>query len=589
MPNGIKRTKQERNRIMNAKEMFRVWMDDPYYDEATKAELKEIEGNDMEIEARFCRSLSFGTGGLRGILGAGTNRMNIYTVRKATQGLAEYILEQKAEKKGVAIAFDSRNMSSEFAEEAALTLAANKIRAYVFPSLRPTPMLSFAVRELGCTAGIVITASHNPKEYNGYKVYWEDGGQITAPKDREIIEKVNAVTEDAAVRTMTKDEAKALGFYCEIGSEIDEKYYETLKKLVLCPEVLHREAANIKIVYTPLNGTGSLPVQRMLKELGFTQTAVVKEQEMPDGNFSTVASPNPEDAKAFALALELAEETDADLVLATDPDADRLGMYAKDTAAGGYAAFTGNMIGMLILDYIVSRKKENGTLPADGAVVTTIVSGKMAKELVKAYGMTLVETLTGFKYIGEQIGRFEREDRYRYVFGYEESYGCLAGTYARDKDAVSAASMLCEAAAYWKSLHMTLVERMEQLYEMYGYFKEDLRTVKLKETDGVKQAAEIIEGIRNRIPKQVCSQNVTEFRDYREDLRLHMASGRRTKTGLPKSNVLYFELEDASWFCIRPSGTEPKIKFYAGVKGGSHTDADEKLQALMEAVERLAT
>ena len=574
----------ERERKMKAKDIFYRWMECPYFDEATKAELKEIEKDEKEIEERFGRSLSFGTGGLRGILGAGTNRMNLYTVRKATQGLANYILENKTQDKGVAIAFDSRRMSPEFAEEAALCLAANHIRAYIFSSLRPTPMLSFAVRALGCTAGIVITASHNPPEYNGYKVYWEDGGQITSPGDRDIIAKVNAVTDDAVAFTMTKEEAKAQKLYQEIGDEVEERYFEALKKLVICPELLRKEAKNLKIVYTPLHGTGNMPVRRILSELGFEQVFVVKEQELPDGNFPTVACPNPEDQTSFALALKLAKETDADIVLATDPDADRLGVYAKDAETKEYVAFTGNMSAMLILDYLALKRKENGTLPQNGAIVTTIVSGKMGKEIAKAYGMTFVETLTGFKYIGEQIRLMEQEGRYEYVFGYEESYGCLVGTHARDKDAVAAVLALCEAAAYWKALHMTLADRMEQLFAAYGYYKEDLRTVTLTGEDGIRKIAEKMERIRNRLPKQICGQKVIEFRDYREDLRLNVRNGEQAFTGLPRSNVLYFELEDASWLCVRPSGTEPKIKYYAGVKGNSREDAEQKLRALMDAL-----
>lgn len=573
---------------MEAKEMFQEWMESPYFDEATKAELREIKEDEAEIRERFCRSLTFGTGGLRGILGAGTNRMNIYTVRKATQGLANYILDQNMKEKGVAIAFDSRNMSPEFAKEAALCLAANQIKAYIFPSLRPTPMLSFAVRELGCTAGIVITASHNPPEYNGYKVYWEDGGQITAPRDKEIIAKVNEITEYAAVKTMTEDKAKKEGLYQEIGAEVDEKYFEALKKLTFCPNLLQKEAANVKIVYTPLHGTGNLPVQRILKEMGFTQVYVVKEQEKPDGNFPTVACPNPEDKKAFFLALKLAKEIDADLVLATDPDADRLGVYAKDAQTGEYVAFTGNMSGMVILDYILSQKKESGKLPENGAVVTTIVSGKMAGEMTKAYGMTLIETLTGFKYIGEQIRMFEQDNGYQYVFGYEESYGCLTGTHARDKDAVAAVLALCEAAAYCKSKGMTLADRMEQLFETYGYFKEDLCTVTLVGEDGIQKISQIMESIRKKTPRQICGQNVIEFRDYLEGVKQNLKSGKKDAAGLPKSDVLYFELEDNSWFCVRPSGTEPKIKFYAGVKGSGKEDADKKLGQLMDAVRQLA-
>lgn len=573
---------------MEAKKTYEFWLEDSYFDENTKEELRSIADDANEIEERFYRDLEFGTGGLRGIIGAGTNRMNIYTVRKATQGLANFIIKENAQEKGVAIAFDSRNMSPEFAEEAALCLAANGIKAYIFPSLRPTPMLSFALRELGCTAGIVITASHNPPEYNGYKVYWEDGAQITYPKDKEIIGEVNAITDYADVKTMDKDAAASAGLYEVIGPEIDDKYIEALKKLAIHPEIIKEEAANLKIVYTPLHGTGNLPVRRILKELGFTQVYVVKEQELPDGNFPTVSYPNPEDKNAFALALKLAEEVDADIVLATDPDADRLGVYVKDSATGKYMSFTGNMSGMLILEYILSQKKAMGTLPENGAVVTTIVSGKMSKEITKAYNMDLIETLTGFKYIGEQIKFFEQNQEHEYVFGYEESYGCLVGTHARDKDAVVAVMALCEVAAYCKYKGITLCDQMRTLFETYGYYKEALCTVTLKGQDGSKKIASMIEGIRKDVPQSIGGLQVTQFRDYKEDVLLDCANGTKTTTGLPNSNVLYFELEDAAWCCIRPSGTEPKIKFYIGVRGTNDEEAAAKLASLTKAVENLA-
>ena len=572
---------------MNARKIYKFWLTDSYFDEQTKEELRSIAGDEKEIEERFYRDLEFGTGGLRGIIGAGTNRMNIYTVRKATQGLANFIMKEKAQEKGVAIAYDSRNMSPEFAKEAALCLAANGIRAYIFPSLRPTPMLSFALRELGCTAGIVVTASHNPPEYNGYKVYWEDGAQITSPKDKEIIGEVNAITDYAQVRTTSRREAEKAGLYQVIGEEMDDKYMEALKKLVLHPEIIKKEAENLRIVYTPLHGTGNLPVRRVLRELGFANVYVVKEQELPDGNFPTVSCPNPEDKDAFALALKLAKEVDADIVLATDPDADRLGVYAKDTATGEYESFTGNMSGMLILEYQLARRKALGTLPENGAVVTTIVSGKMAREITQAYQVELIETLTGFKYIGEQIKFFEQNQEHEYVFGYEESYGCLVGTHARDKDAVVAVMALCEAAAYWKSQGMTLCDKMQELFETYGYYQENLCTVTLKGQNGARQIAEMMENIRAHVPKSVGGLKVVQFRDYREDVKLDMVRGEKTGTGLPKSNVLYFELEKGAWCCVRPSGTEPKIKFYIGVKGESKEEAEDRLQNLTEAVKRL--
>lgn len=569
---------------MNARETYEFWMTDSYFDEETKRELRGIANKEEEIEERFCKDLEFGTGGLRGIMGAGTNRMNLYTIRRATQGLANYIRKEGQEKKGVAIAYDSRNKSREFAEEAALCLAANKIRAHIFPTLKPTPMLSFALRELGCIAGIVVTASHNPPEYNGYKVYWEDGAQITAPKDQEIIREVKAITDVSLVKTTTRQEAEKDGLYQVIPSEIDKKYIKELKKLVLSPQILREEAENLRIVYTPLHGSGNLPVREILKELGFTQVYVVKEQELPDGNFPTVSYPNPEEEQAFALGLKLAKEVDADLVLATDPDADRLGMYAKDTKTGGYKKFTGNMSGMLILEYILSRKKEMGILPEHGAVVTTIVSGKMGREIAKAYHADLVETLTGFKYIGEQIKFFEKNRDHTYLFGYEESYGCLVGTYARDKDAVVAVMALCEAAAWCRHQGITLCDQMEKLFQTYGYYKESLFTVTQKGQEGARRIQEMMEGIRSQVPVQIGSLTVTQFRDYQEGIWIDCSTQGRRSTGLPKSNVLYFELEDQSWCCIRPSGTEPKIKYYVGVKGADEKDAERKLEGLADAL-----
>ncbi len=572
---------------MDAKKTYEFWFADSYFDETTKEELRGIAGNEKEIEDRFYRDLEFGTGGLRGVIGAGTNRMNIYTVRKATQGLANFIRREGAQKKGVAIAFDSRNMSPEFAEEAAACFVANGIKAYIFPTLRPTPMLSFAVRELGCTAGIVVTASHNPPEYNGYKVYWEDGAQITFPKDKEIIGEVNAITDYAQVKTMPLQEAKKLELYQVIGSEIDEAYMQSLKKLVLHPEIVKEEAENLKIVYTPLHGTGNLPVRRILSELGFEKVYVVKEQELPDGNFPTVSYPNPEDPNAFSLALKLAKEVDADLILATDPDADRLGVYAKDSATGEYRSFTGNMSGMLILEYILSQRKAMEDLPENGAVVTTIVSGKMSKKIAEEYGVERIETLTGFKYIGEQIKFFEQNHEHVYLFGYEESYGCLVGTHARDKDAVVAVMALCEVAAWCKHQGMTLCDQMETLYRKYGYYKEGLFTMTLKGQEGLQKIQEMMERIRKEVPEQIAGLSVTQFRDYREDVLLDCVTKERRTTGLPKSNVLYFELEKDAWCCVRPSGTEPKIKFYVGVRGDDEKEAEEALAVLTEGVKNL--
>lgn len=572
---------------MNSSESYKLWCSSNYFDEETKAELKGIGDNEEEIEERFYKNLEFGTGGLRGIIGAGTNRMNRYTVRKATQGLANYIIKENAREKGIAIAYDSRNKSTEFAWEAALCMAANGIKAYIFPQLRPTPMLSFALRELGCTAGIVITASHNPAEYNGYKVYWEDGAQITAPRDKEIIAEVNRIEDYEQVKTMSREEAEKEGLYQIIGPDMDDRYMEALKKLVLHPESIKRQAQNIKIVYTPLHGTGNLPVRRILKELGFEKVYVVEEQEKPDGTFHTVPYPNPEDKKAFAMALELAKKVDADLVLATDPDADRLGIYAKDERTGQYRSFTGNMSGMVILEYLLSQRKALGTLPENAAVVTTIVSGKMAKRITEAYQVKLIETLTGFKYIGEQIKLFEQDHSYEFLFGYEESYGCLEGTHARDKDAVAAVMALCEAAAYYIEQGITLCGQMEKLFETYGYYKEDLCTITLKGQNGARQITAIMERIRRQIPEKLGGYKVLSFRDYEMGIIKNLELKEEKDTGLPRSNVLYFELEEDAWCCIRPSGTEPKIKFYAGVKGSGHADADAKMESLMCGVRAL--
>lgn len=569
---------------MDYKARYEQWCTDPIFDEATKEELRTIAGNDKEIEDRFYKELSFGTGGLRGVIGAGTNRMNVYTVTKATQGLANYIKKQGGEEKGVAIAFDSRNMSVEFSEKTALCLNANGIKTYRFETLRPTPELSFALRELGCIAGIVITASHNPPEYNGYKVYWEDGAQITAPRDKEIIAEVRAVTDFASIQMMERREAEEKGLFHVIGKEIDDRYMEELKKLVLSPDVIRRMADSLKIVYTPLHGTGNLPVRRVLVELGFTNVQVVPEQELPDGDFPTVAYPNPEDPKAFALALKLAEETGADLVLATDPDADRLGVYARDSRSGEYLSFTGNMSGLLIAEYELSVRKALGKLPKNGALVKTIVSSDMADEISKEYNIEVIEVLTGFKYIGEQIKFFEQTGSHEYLFGYEESYGCLVGTHARDKDAVVAVMALCEAAAYYKEKGLTLVDQMRNIYEKYGYYKEDLVSVTMKGVDGAECIQKILGDMRSHPLKEIGAYKVVALRDYEADTRLELSGGKVTPTGLPKSNVLYYELERGAWCCVRPSGTEPKVKFYMGVKEDSQKAADAALEGLKEAM-----
>ena len=565
-------------------ETYEKWCTDPYFDEATKEELRALQQDEKEIEDRFYRQLEFGTGGLRGMIGAGTNRMNIYTVRQATQGLANYILSQKGQEKGVAIAHDSRIMSPEFAREAALCLNANGIKTYLFESLRPTPELSFAVRELGCMAGIVITASHNPSEYNGYKVYWEDGAQITPPHDKNILAEVAKVTNFAIVKTMDEDAARVEDLFCVIGTDFDDKYIAKLKEQSIHPEIIPEMAKDMKIVYTPLHGTGNIPVRRVLRELGFTQVYVVEEQKKPDGNFPTVPYPNPEDENAWELALTLAKKVDADIILATDPDADRLGVHAKDCKTGEYISFTGNMSGMLIAEYILRERRATGTMPENPALVETIVTTDMAKAVAAQYDTTLIEVLTGFKYIGEQIRRFEETGSHHYVFGLEESYGCLAGTYARDKDAPVAVMMLCEVAAYYKKQGKTLWDAMVDIYEKYGYYKEGLATVTLKGIDGAAKIQAMIDDFRMNPPKKLGDFEVLAYRDYKEDVRKDLATGKTEPTGLPASNVLYYELENNAWCCVRPSGTEPKIKFYFGVKGTSLQDAEDQLEGLKKAM-----
>ena len=560
--------------------MYQSWLDNPYFDEDTKAELKSIAGDDKEIEDRFYTELEFGTAGLRGVIGAGMNRMNIYTVRKATQGLANYIKKVGKEAQGVAIAFDSRRMSPEFADEAALCLAANGIKAYVFESLRPTPELSYAVRKLGCTAGINITASHNPPEYNGYKVYWEDGAQITPPHDKGIMDEVKAVTDFATVKTMEKEEAKKAGLYEVIGAAIDDAYIAELKKLVVHQDAIDQVKDTLKIVYTPLHGTGNIPVRRVLKELGFQNVYVVPEQEKPDGEFPTVSYPNPEAEEAFVLGLAMAKKLDADLVLATDPDADRLGVYVKDSKTGEYHSLTGNMSGCLIGDYVIGQRKEREGLPKDGAFIKSIVSTNMADAIAKYYGIQLVEVLTGFKFIGQKMLEFETKGTGTYLFGMEESYGCLTGTYARDKDAVVASMTLCEAAAYYKTQGKTLWDAMIDMYEKYGYYKDDVKAITLKGIEGLEKIQTILETLRADAPKEIGGYKVLKVRDYKKDTITDLADGKVTPTGLPVSNVLYYELEDDAWVCVRPSGTEPKVKFYYGIKGTSLEEADAKSESL---------
>lgn len=561
---------------MGYMENYEQWLANPYFDAQTKAELESIKGNEKEIEDRFYMDLEFGTAGLRGVIGAGTNRMNIYTVRKATQGLANYIAQKDAKAQGVAIAYDSRNMSPEFAEEAALCLAANGIKAYIFDALRPTPELSFAVRKLGCIAGINITASHNPPEYNGYKVYWEDGAQITPPHDKGIMSEVKAITDYSVCKTMSKEEAVAAGAYEVIGEAIDDAYMEELKKQVIHQDAINAMAKELKIVYSPLHGTGNVPARRVLKELGFENVYVVKEQELPDGNFPTVSYPNPEAKEAFELGLKLAKEVDADLVLATDPDADRLGVYVKDAKSGDYKVLTGNMSGCLLADYEITQRKEVYGLPEDGYLIKTIVTTNMADAIAKANGVGLIEVLTGFKFIGQQILGFETSGKGEYLFGFEESYGCLIGTHARDKDAIVATMALCEAAAYYKTQGKTLWDAMIDMYEKYGYYKDDIQSITLKGIEGLEKIQQILETLRKNPPVKIGDYEVLRARDYKADTIKDLATGEVTATGLPNSNVLYYELSEDAWLCVRPSGTEPKVKFYYGIKGTSLEDADEK-------------
>ena len=560
--------------------IYEQWLADPYFDEDTKNELRAIADDENEIKERFYMDLEFGTAGLRGIIGAGINRMNIYTVRRATQGLSNYIKKQGGEEKGVAIAFDSRRMSPEFAMEAAMTLAANGIKAYKFESLRPTPELSFAVRELGCIAGINITASHNPPEYNGYKVYWEDGAQFTPPHDKGVLEEVLAIEDLSTVKTTSEEEALRSGKFQVIGKEIDDKYIENVKAQVVNQDAIDRMQKDITIIYTPLHGTGNIPARRVMKELGFENVYVVPEQELPDGNFPTVSYPNPEAEEAFALGLKLAKEKNADLVLATDPDADRLGVYVKDEKTGEYHPLTGNMSGSLLCDYVLSQKQAKGQIPADGQVIKSIVTTNLVNAVAEHYGCELVEVLTGFKYIGQQILKEEQTGKGTYMFGMEESYGCLIGTYARDKDAISATAALCEAAAYYKEKGMTLWDAMVAMYEKYGYYKDTVKSIGLKGIEGLAKIQEIMENFRQEPPKTLGDYTVTAARDYKAGTIMDMASGAVRPTGLPSANVLYYEMNDGAWLCVRPSGTEPKIKFYYGVKGASMEDADARSEKM---------
>ena len=565
-------------------EAYKKWCESPEFDEETKKELLAIKDDEKEIEDRFYKELEFGTAGLRGIIGAGTNRMNKYTVGKATQGLANYILEQGTEKKGVAISYDSRKMSKEFSMQTALILCANGIKTYLFESLRPVPELSFAIRELQCTAGIMITASHNPPKYNGYKVYWDDGAQIVAPRDKDIIAKVRAVESFSEIKQMSEEEAKNKGLLNLVGKEMDDQYIEKLKSLILNPEIVKEQGKKLKVVYTPLHGTGNMVAERLLKEIGIENLYVVPEQKEPDGKFPTVDYPNPEDPKAFKLALELAKKVDADVVLATDPDADRLGIFAKDSKTGEYKNYTGNMSALLIAEYRISQMKEKGILPKNGMMITTIVSSNLTKAIGEYYGLEVIEVLTGFKNIGAVMRKAEENKDKEYVFGFEESYGCLIGDYARDKDGIAAVMALCEAACYYQSKGKTLWDQMIAIYEKYGYYKETQVSIVREGAEGAEEIKQMMTNTRNKDIEKIGNYKVLTFKDIEKDYVKDMVTGKEGKSGLPKSNVLYYELEDNSWCCIRPSGTEPKIKLYMGIKGKTDEEATKKLEDLKQAM-----
>lgn len=569
---------------MNYLEEYKKWCESPEFDEETKQELLAIKGNEQEIEDRFYQELEFGTAGLRGIIGAGINRMNQYTVGKATQGLANYIVEQGTQDKGVAISYDSRKMSKEFSKQTALILCANGIKAYLFENLRPVPELSFAVRELGCTAGVMITASHNPPKYNGYKVYWDDGAQIVSPRDKDIISKVRAIENFSEIKQISQEEAIQKGLLHIIGKEIDDKYLGVLKSSVLNPDIMKEQGKKLKVVYTPLHGTGNTVTERLLKELGLENVYVVPEQKEPDGNFPTVDYPNPEDKKAFQLALELAKKVDADVVLATDPDADRLGIFAKDAKTGEYMTYTGNMSALLIAEYRISQMKEKGILPSNGMLITTIVSSDLAKAIAKYYDLACPEVLTGFKNIGAVMKKAEEKKDKTYVFGYEESYGCLIGDYARDKDGIAAVMALCEAACYYQAQNKTLWDAMNDIYEKYGYYKEEQVSIVREGVQGAQEIKEMMTKMRNTDIQKIGNYQVLTFKDIQKNIVKNMQTGEIKETGLPESNVLYYELEDNAWCCIRPSGTEPKIKLYMGIKGTSEEDANQKLQELKQAM-----
>ncbi|MGI6570213.1 MAG: phospho-sugar mutase [Caldicoprobacterales bacterium] len=570
---------------MNYREKYEMWLQSPIIDEKTKEELLALAGNEKEIEDRFYKDLEFGTGGLRGVIGAGSNRINNYTVGKATQGLANYICKAggDAKKKGVAIAYDSRRKSPEFALNAALVLCANGIKTYLYEELQPTPVLSFTVRELGAAAGIVVTASHNPPEYNGYKVYWSDGGQVPPPLDKEIIQEVNRVESFEDIRMMTRQQALEQGLLHYIGDEIISRYVERVKDLCINKSLTEKEGRNLRVVYTPLHGSGNKPVRRVLKELGFEQVVVVPEQEMPDPDFSTVSYPNPEDREAFALAIKLAEEKGADLIIGTDPDCDRVGVVVKN-GQGEFIALTGNQTGVLLVHYYLNALKSQGRLPDKGCIIKTIVTSEMGRIIADSFGVTTIDTLTGFKFIGEKIKEFEETGSHTFLFGYEESYGYLAGSFVRDKDAVIASMLICEMAAWYKSRGMTLYDGLLALWEKYGYYEDTLKSVQMTGKEGMERIKSLMDGLRAGRLQEIGGLKVLRFEDYQESKAYDMIKGTEEEVDLPVSNVLKYIMQDGSWFSIRPSGTEPKIKLYFSSRGESRKEAETRNQNLMEAV-----
>lgn len=568
---------------MNWKQEFDRWLSYAQLDAELKEQLENMKQDEKKIEDSFYKNLEFGTGGMRGELGAGTNRLNVYTVRKATKGLASFIekLGEEAKKRGVVVAYDSRHKSPEFAMEVAGTLGARGITTYVFESLRPTPVLSFAVRHLHTVSGIVLTASHNPPEYNGYKVYGEDGGQLPPKEADELISYVNAVEDELTVEVADVEQLKADGLLHIIGQEVDDAYAAELNNVIINKEMVQRVGKDLKIVFTPLHGTSNISVRRGLKEVGFTDVTVVKEQELPDPNFSTVKSPNPEEHAAFEYAIRDGEKVGADVLIATDPDADRLGVAVRNHN-GEFQVLTGNQTGALMLDYLLSQKKENGTLPENGVVLKTIVTSEIGRTIAKAYGLDTVDTLTGFKFIGEKIRQYEESGQYEFQFGYEESYGYLIRPFCRDKDAVQSVLFACEVAVYYKSQGKTLYDGLLEVFEKYGFFREDLVSLTLKGKDGAEQIQEMMATFRENPPKEVASLTVVAVEDYKASIVTSLQDGHKEEIHLPKSNVLKYQLEDGSWFCLRPSGTEPKIKFYFGVQDSSLQNSEQKLLTIKE-------